>query len=119
MSRILIVDDEESIRTLLGEVLGSNGYECDAVGTAMEALKRIEASDYSLVIMDQNMPLMTGAQAIGRLRSNPKHRGLPILMCTSRPLAEDVGANAYIVKPIDLQRLLDAVKRAVAGPAAA
>ncbi|MEK7234070.1 MAG: response regulator [Elusimicrobiota bacterium] len=114
MTRILVVDDEESIRVLLQDVLGSNGYACEGVGSAHEALEKIERSDYDLMIIDQNMPIMTGSQAIALLRSNPKHHGLPILMCAARPPEKNMGVNGYIPKPIDLQGLLDAVGRVCA-----
>lgn len=118
MSRILIVDDEESIRSLLCDVLGSNGHSCDAVGSGPEAIDKLSVENYDLVLMDQNMPMMTGAQAIVRLRTNPKFRDLPILMCTSRPPAVDPGASGYITKPIDLQALVGIVARAIGGRAA-
>ncbi len=109
MARILIVDDEESIRTLLQEVLNSNGHDCEIVGTAMEALGLIAAKRYDLVIMDQNMPLMTGSEAVVRLRADPKHRDLPILMSTAKPLDQDIGASGYLSKPIDLHKLIETV----------
>ena len=111
MTRILVVDDEESIRLLLQDVLGTNGYECQGVGSAHEALEKVESSDYDLLIIDENMPIMTGSQAIVRLRSNPKHRDLQILMCTGRPPEKNMGVNGYIPKPIDLQGLIDIVGR--------
>ena len=114
MSRILVVDDEASIRGLMQEVLGSNGYKCDAVGSAHEALDRISKAAYDLVIIDENMPLMTGSQAVDLLRSNPKYKGLPILMCTSHAVDQAVQADEFIEKPIDLQKLLAAAKRMTA-----
>ena len=114
MTRILIVDDEETIRILLQEVLDSNGYSCEGAGSAHEALELIERSDYDLLIIDQNMPIMTGTQAITRLRSNPKHRSLPILMCAAHPPENNAGVDGYIPKPIDLQGLLGIVGRSLA-----
>jgi two-component system chemotaxis response regulator CheY len=111
MARILVVDDVESIRNLLQDVLGTKGYECQGAGSAHEALEKVESSDYDLLIIDENMPVMTGSQAIVRLRSDPKHCGLQILMCTGRPPENDMGANGYIPKPIDLAGLFDIVGR--------
>jgi two-component system chemotaxis response regulator CheY len=109
MPRILIVDDEESIRSLLQDILGSNGYEVDGVGSAHEAFAKLAEKSYDLVMMDENMPLMTGSQAVIYLRSHPKFRSLPILMCTSRLPDKNIGVNGYIDKPIDLKNLLETV----------
>lgn len=111
MAHILIVDDEESIRELIKELLSINGHTFDMAANGAEALERLRKSKYDLVVMDRNMPKMTGVQAVAMLRSNPAFKDLRVIMCTSASVAKEVdeafsaGANDYILKPINLQLL--------------
>lgn len=120
MAHILIVDDEESIRELIKEVLSINGHTFDMAGNGAEALELIRAKKFDLVIMDRNMPKMTGVQAVAMLRTNPSYKDLKVLMCTSASVAKEVdeafqaGANDYILKPINLQLLSGKVQKHLA-----
>lgn len=111
MAHILIVDDEEAIRELIKEVLAIHGHTFDMAGNGAEALERLRKAKYDLIIMDRNMPKMTGVQAVTMLRSNPAFKDVRVIMCTSASVAKEVdeafnaGANDYILKPINLQLL--------------
>jgi CheY-like chemotaxis protein len=123
MAHILIVDDEESIRELIKEVLSMHGHTFDMAGNGAEALEKIRAAKYDLVIMDRNMPKMTGVQALAMLRTNPAYKDLKVLMCTSASVAKEVdeafqaGASDYILKPINLQLLSGKVQKHLAAKA--
>lgn len=119
MAHILIVDDEESIRELIRMVLETNGHTFDLAADGSEALERLRKAKYDLVIMDRNMPKMTGVQALTVLRTNPAFKDLKVLMCTSASVAKEVdeafqaGANDYILKPLNLQLLASKVSKAL------
>lgn len=120
MAHILIVDDEESIRELVKEVLSAQGHSFDMAENGAQALDRIKAKAYDLVIMDRNMPKMDGIQTLTMLRANPKYKDLKVLMCTSASVTKEVeeafaaGATDYILKPINLQALMGKVTKALA-----
>lgn len=122
MARILVVDDEESIRELIKEVLSPDGHHFDEAGNGAEALEKLRAAEYDLLIIDRNMPRMTGIEAVTILRANPKLKSLKVLMCTSASVTKEVeeafsaGANDYILKPINLQMLAGKVKKHLSGP---
>jgi CheY-like chemotaxis protein len=119
MAHILVVDDEDSIRSLIREVLSSQNHTFDEAGTGAEALEKVRAGKYDLVILDRNMPTMSGIQALSILRANPQYKNLKILMCTSASVTKEVdeafqaGANDYILKPLNLQMLIKKVQRAL------
>ncbi len=117
MAHILVVDDEESIRALIKEVLSTQNHTFDEAGTGSEALEKVRGGKYDLVILDRNMPTMTGIQALAILRANPQFQKLKVLMCTSASVTKEVdeafqaGANDYILKPLNLQMLIKKVQR--------
>ena len=104
--RILIVDDDEQIREILGEFMGMQGFEYETASDGIEALAKIKL-DIDLVLMDVNMPKMDGYEVVKRIRSEAEYRDLPIIMVTSMASQEDrlravqAGANDFIAKPID------------------
>jgi len=104
--RILIVDDEETIRTLLFKALKFFGYEIDTVENGMEAVKRIASKTYDLIITDYRMPKMNGLELIQRIKIlNPT---IPVLVVTSDgPECELLksGALACIKKPFNILEL--------------
>lgn len=120
MAHILICDDEEAIRELIKEVLSMNGHTFDMAENGAVALEKIRGAKYDLVIMDRNMPKMTGVQAVAMIRTNPAYKDLKVLMCTSASVAKEVdeafqaGANDYILKPINLQLLSGKVQKHLA-----
>lgn len=109
--RILIVDDEEYVRTLLLESLKIYDYEIDVVENGIEALNQIEKKSYHLVITDYKMPKMDGLELTRRIKS--KHPFTPILVVTSDgPVYHllKTGATACINKPFNLLELQDMVR---------
>jgi len=114
MSRILIVDDDEAIRDLLKELLaGGGGHLIDGAADGEEALKKISARPYDLIVLDKNMPGLSGIETLSRLRKLPNAKGARVIMCTAADSLGDVdealtaGADDYISKPIDSKRLAE------------
>jgi response regulator RpfG family c-di-GMP phosphodiesterase len=117
VTRILIVDDEETIRLALRKFLRSRGYEVEIAGSGEQALQALDAGSFSLMLCDVRMPGMTGVQLVPLARE--KDRDLAIIMLTAvndAATATEVlasGASDYLMKPVELADLHQAVDRAL------
>jgi two-component system chemotaxis response regulator CheY len=122
MARILIVDDEEAIRELIKEVLTPAGHEILLAMDGAHALDLLEKKTVDLAIVDRNMPVMTGIEAVYKMRRNPKTAGIKVLMCTAASVtteideAFNVGADDYLLKPLNFAHLLAKVAKTLASP---
>lgn len=114
-TRILIVDDEAPVRTMLTKLLTLHGYAADAVDDGAQAIDQIQKCRYDLMILDRVMPVMDGLTAASIIRSSPKFAGLKILMLTGDSVTKDVddsfgaGIDGYIVKPFIVKNLLEKI----------
>ncbi len=117
--RILIAEDNEVNREMLLEALQ---YIEDAqtvvVDNGAEAIRKLDEEEFDLVLMDINMPVMTGDEATRRIRSSTKpYRGIPIVVLTANAMTGqreeylNMGANAYLAKPINIDRLISTVEQ--------
>ena len=113
---ILVVDDSLTTRMLEQSILESAGYEVDLAVSGEEAIERLKARDYALLLVDVEMPGMDGFALVERLRSEPAWRDLPAILVTSRDSREDrlrgiaVGAQDYVIKgEFDQRRLLQRI----------
>ena len=109
--RILIVDDDESVRSLLARALKIWGYEIDTVRNGVEAITQVEKRSYDLVITDYMMPKMDGLELTRRIKA--EHPSIPILLVTSNGPVYDLlknGAAACIIKPFSIFELQNTVK---------
>lgn len=117
MARILIVDDDMAVREVIKEVLLAQGHAPDMAANGAEGLEAVRKTRYDLVILDRQMPQMDGLKTLAALRRDPANKDLRVIMCTSANTIDaadeafTAGANDYIVKPVDLQRLSDKVAR--------
>ena len=116
--KVLVVDNESSIRLLTKSVLSSDYTVIEAVNGVM-ALAAVAKHKPSLILMDILMPEMDGLQALHELKSNPETKDIPVVMLTSigqdlnRKLCEDLGASHYISKPFSPQEMLDVVGKTI------
>jgi putative two-component system response regulator len=116
-TRILVVDDEESIRVALSRFLRSRGYEVTAVGSGADALAALGRDRCELALCDVRMPGLTGMELLPMALA--KDPDIAILMLTAvndAPTATEAlarGAHDYLVKPVDLADLQAAVERAL------
>lgn len=110
MVRILVVEDDLNLQKLMAAVLRQDGYEVATAGDGVAALEVIAETHVDLVVCDVMMPAMSGYQLTQTLRS--RNSAVPILMVTARETIEDkrrgflLGADDYVVKPVDLDELL-------------
>jgi len=106
-SRLLIVDDNEMNRDMLARRLERKGYEIVAVDSARQLLQRVKDERVDLVLLDIEMPEISGLDALKTLREAYSSIELPIIMVTAKNQSDDVvraldlGANDYVTKPID------------------
>ena len=117
--KVLLVEDDPSLREALGETLLLAGYEYEAVGSAEDALIAAGKQAFSLVVSDVNMPGMDGHQLLSQLRS--RYPQLPVLLMTAHGAVERAvdamrqGAADYLVKPFEPKALLALVARHALG----
>jgi DNA-binding response OmpR family regulator len=115
-ARILLVDDEQSIQTLLSYPLRKDGYHVTSALDGGEALKRFEEGRFDLVILDLMLPRLDGVAVCKALRSRSQ---VPIIMLTAKGSETDkvagleVGADDYITKPFSLREFRSRVKAAL------
>jgi len=104
-ARIMLVDDDPDIRDVVGAMLDAVGLTVDAVTSAEEALVRARGSAYDLLVLDWNLPGMTGIELCRLIRKDPGLSSLPVLFLTAHAASRDVveafasGADDYVVKP--------------------
>jgi putative two-component system response regulator len=110
MPEILVVDDEDAIRIADERLLRSRGYSCDGAANASEARRKLAAHDYTLVLLDINMPGESGMALLEHVRQN--HPSVAVLMVTGEDdpglarAASELGAFGYLVKPVRPSELL-------------
>jgi DNA-binding response OmpR family regulator len=115
-TRILLVDDEQSIQTLLSYPLRKDGYQVTGAVNGREALQRFEEGRFDLVILDLMLPRLDGVEVCRQMRSRSQ---VPIIMLTAKGSEMDkvagleVGADDYITKPFSLREFRSRVKAAL------
>src|SRR5687767_1218279 len=114
--RILLVDDEQPIQTLLSFPLQRDGYEVVQASDGREALTRFSEQTFDLVVLDVMMPRMDGLEVCRRLRARSS---VPIIMLTAKSeeidkvLGLELGADDYITKPFSMREFRSRVKAAL------
>ncbi len=115
--RILIVENDESLREGAAELLEENGYQVSVAEDGLEALnilQKVQPEDLpDLILLDLWMPRMDGWQFKTELKRVPAFAKIPVVVFTADRLSEDVlsiGADDYIVKPPDVDALLSTVE---------
>jgi DNA-binding response OmpR family regulator len=115
-ARILLVDDEQSIQTLLSYPLRRDGYEVVQATDGRQALDRFEEQPFDLVVLDVMLPRIDGLEVCRRLRSRSS---VPIIMLTARSeeidkvVGLELGADDYITKPFSLREFSSRIKAAL------
>lgn len=116
---ILAVDDSSSLRQMVAFSLKAAGYQVVEAVDGQEGLDKARQQVVDLVLTDQNMPRMDGLSLIKQLRGLPEYQKVPILMLTTessddmKSKGRAAGANGWLVKPFDPQRLIEVVKKVI------
>lgn len=112
--RILIVDDDENIRKTMKAILEDEGYMVDWASTGKDAIEKTNEKAYNLALLDIRLPDMEGVDLLKLLKDNvPRTRkimvtGYPSMQSAINALNKS--ADAYLVKPVDVEKLLNTVK---------
>ncbi len=112
-SRILVVDDNVATRYSVRRVLEHHGFQVDEAGTGGEGLKRLSTEAYDALILDVNLPDMSGFDLVRKLRESPRTSLLPVVHVSAASIATgdmitglNAGADAYLIHPVDHDVLL-------------
>jgi len=115
--RALVVDDSAAMRrNLVYALTRLGGIECTEAQDGAEGLRKFHAEPFDLVLTDINMPLLDGLKLVSQIRMGRHRSQVPIVVITTESAAEDrerainLGASAYLVKPIQARDVLDTVK---------
>ncbi len=113
--RILVVDDEDALRTVLSAELNSEGYEVGTAADGIEAVSELQKMKYDLVLLDIKMPNMNGFEVLKVIKE--KHPGTRVIMLTgfadlkNAIESKKLGAEDFVSKPYDLVDLLTTIDR--------
>jgi DNA-binding response OmpR family regulator len=109
--RVLIVDDESQIGKIFGLKLSLAGYDVVSITSGAEAIELVRAQKFDVMLLDILMPDVTGMDVLDSVRTFSQ---IPIIIFTARPdifeIAKKYGANDYISKPINPDRLLEKIR---------
>jgi len=117
--RIMLVDDDAEVRTLVRTTLPSEGFEIAEAADGDEALALAEDGPTDLVLLDWHMPGRSGEEVLAELKR--RYPELPVIVLTAqldrrhRVRAEELGADAFLTKPFSPLQLLDEIERLIAG----
>lgn len=114
--RILVIDDDPTVIKLTSSILSSNGYEVLTATEAPVGLEMAMKEKVDLIVLDVMIPVINGFNICRLLKSQENYKSIPIILLTSRAEEEDrkigheVGADAYIAKPLEREHFLKTIK---------
>lgn len=118
MRRILVTEDSATMRSLLVATIEASGdYEVIEAASGFEALRLLPRERVDLIITDINMPDINGLELINYVRKSETYRNTPLFIISTEGREKDVekgltlGANEYLVKPIDPERLQELIRK--------
>ena len=113
---ILVVEDEDAIREMLTMVLQQADFAVQSAPDVKQAQKILEESSPDLLLLDWMLPVTSGVEWARRLKNNPDHRDVPIILLTARGEEEDkvkgleIGADDYVTKPFSPKELVARIR---------
>ena len=111
-TRVLVVEDEDAIATILEYNLTKEGFDVTLAGDGEDAILRIDESQPDIVVLDWTLPKLSGIEVCRRLRSKSETRNIPVIMLTARSEETDrirgleTGADDYLTKPFSTAELM-------------
>ena len=119
MTKLLIIDDERGIRNTLREILSDEGHEVEVAENGKQGLEMAQAKTYDLIFSDIKMPEMDGLELLAALKQNEETADTPVVMISGHGDVETAvqalktGAYDFLLKPLDLNRILITTKNAL------
>jgi two-component system, chemotaxis family, chemotaxis protein CheY len=113
----LVVDDSPAMRKQLCQALQRAGMHTVEAGDGAQAWRQLQSAQVDVILTDINMPILDGLKLVGLVRAGGRHRATPVVVITTeagepdRRRAEGLGANGYLVKPVQSQQVLEVVTR--------
>ena len=117
MARILVVDDDETTLVIFRAFLSRAGYEVETARDGIEGVEKAAILKPDLIILDINMPKMSGFEAARHLKEKPETKGIPIFILTSLKQDHNIekayglGAEDYITKPANIEHVKLKIKK--------
>ncbi len=114
---ILVVDDNQLTQRIVCQILQKYGFQAAAAGNGVECLEMLQNSNYDLILMDMQMPLMDGYETTTKIRSQHNYSSLPVIAITANSTSDarekcmNCGCSAYIPKPFKAEELIDEINR--------
>ena len=119
--RVLVVEDNELNLKLFCDLLRAHDFAVEPVRDGREAVARARSFEPDLVVMDIQLPYVSGLELIGQMKRDPRLRDIPIMAVTAYAGRDDedriraAGANAYVSKPISVMRFIEEVRGLLPG----
>ena len=117
MAKILLIDDDPDIRTVMSSVLSREGYEVETASRREEALEKLKAIKPAAILLDVLLSGSDGRELCRELKANEETSQIPVIMFSGHPSAaqqfESYGANDFIAKPIHTETLLNKLSRQI------
>lgn len=111
---ILVVDDDAPILLLMRTVLREFGFEAITAGSGEEALEQARTHNPHLMLLDRNMPGMSGDEVLEQLRAAEGRDRMPVVILSGEPLDSEeirrIGATAAVLKPFDVPELIETIR---------
>ncbi len=117
MVTLLLIEDDKDNRENTAELLGLEGYEVVTATNGIEGFEKIPVFLPEVIICDVRMPLMDGFDLLSKLKHHPKYQIIPLIFLTAKSekgdarRGLDLGAEDYIVKPFEFDKLSESIKR--------
>ena len=112
--QVLVVDDNESIRTLLADVLPSMGYAVTTACDGLTAIEELGRCQPQIILMDIEMPGLDGCEVCRRIKSHPRTRSIPVMLVSGRSDTPEsaalAGADGFLRKPFRIDELVGAIR---------
>jgi len=122
MAKVLLVEDDEMNRDMLGRRLQRQGMEVLVAVDGEQAIAMAQTHSPDVILMDMSLPVVDGWEATRRLKAAPETRAIPVLALTAHAMDGDrerslaVGCDDYDTKPIEFRRLLAKIQTILASP---
>jgi len=115
--RVLLIEDEPSTAKAIELILSGEGFNVYTTDLGEEGLDLAKLYDYDIILLDLNLPDMSGIDILEKVKSNPHAKRLPVVILTTtddeREIQRcyDLGANVYITKPVDYDSFANAIRQ--------